>query len=144
MSSKIENKIKIKLRSVLIKVLYCSHNSVCHCSQLDVNNNNCFVCYSSLHSWVYNNNCSTDLYNGLFSSNTASLRTRLTALLPTPLPALSCFLYDNVNSLMNVLELEHLCKCKHRCLVIVVSAFLFTFMLSVFVIAFLFTCLLLF
>ena len=144
MSSKIANKIKINLRLVSIKVLYYSHNSVCHCSQLDVNSNNCFVCYSSLHSWVYNNNCSTDLYNGLLSSNTARSRTRLTALLLTPLPALSCLLYDNVNSLMNVLEVEHLCKCKHRCLVIVVSVFLFTFILAVFVIAFLFTCLLLF
>ena len=31
-----------KIEKVLIKILYYSHNSVCHCAQLDVNNNNCF------------------------------------------------------------------------------------------------------
>ena len=124
-----------------------------HCSQLDVNNSNCFACYSfvyvlfinnhnhwtiirrrssnaqhlhtkltEIHSCncfifcyspIYkvciNNNYSTDLYNGdlqteitLFKRTGSSHKTLWTSL--THLAALSCLLYDRVNSQMNVLE----------------------------------------
>ena len=56
MYSQIANKIKINLCLVLIKILlYCLHNSVRHCSQLDVNNNTCFPCYSSVYTLYINN-----------------------------------------------------------------------------------------
>ena len=52
-SSHIENKIKIILCSALIQIPSYSHNSVHHCSQHYVNNNNCFslllLCLKSLH-----------------------------------------------------------------------------------------------
>ena len=56
MSLQIANKMKINLCLVLIKILYCSHNSVCHCSQFDVNNIDCFVYYSSVYTLCINNN----------------------------------------------------------------------------------------
>ena len=47
------NKIKIKLCLVLIKILYYSHNTVWHCSQLDVSNNNCIsLSFLCLHGFL--------------------------------------------------------------------------------------------
>ena len=60
-----KKKIKINLCLILIKIIYYSLNFVCHCSQLDVNINNCFVCYSPFGLFcINNNNCLTDLSNG--------------------------------------------------------------------------------
>ena len=56
MSSLIANKIRMNFNLVIIKILYYSHNFVHHCSQLDVNNNNCYVCYSSVYPLCVNNN----------------------------------------------------------------------------------------
>ena len=56
MSSQIANKIKINLGLVLIKTFYCTHNFVCHCLQLNVYNNNCFVCYAYVYLLCRNNN----------------------------------------------------------------------------------------
>ena len=59
-------KINIRLSLVLIKILYYLHNSVCRCSQLDVNNNSCFsssfLCLYALHKrYQLLYNCSTVL-----------------------------------------------------------------------------------
>ena len=96
---------------VVIKILYCSNNSVCHCSQLDFNDKNCFVWYSSLHKAPLHkqlqHNYSTDLCNGdiqikitLFKRTASSHKTDWTSL--TQSPTLSCLLYDNEESLMIV------------------------------------------
>ena len=97
---------------VLVEILYYSHNSVGHCSQLDVNNNNCFVCYSSVYSLCINyNNCLTDLSNEdlqttitLFKRTAFLYKTEWTSLVYSF--ALSCLLFGIVTSLMNVLEGE--------------------------------------
>ena len=53
-SSWIANK-KNKLFLVIIKILYYSHSSVHHCSQLYVNNNNNFVCFCTVYTLCINN-----------------------------------------------------------------------------------------
>ena len=116
MSSHIANKIKINLHLVLIKILYYSHNSACHCLQLYVNNNNYFVCYYSVYTlWINNNNCQTIVRQifvtaffkpQLLSTTTSHLHTRMTELLLSHSPALPCLLYGNVNSLINNIEVQ--------------------------------------
>ena len=86
---------------------------MCHCLQLHVNNNNCFVYYSSVYNLCLNNNNYWRIMRQIFvmeifkpcllSSNTLPLHTRLTELLLTYLPALLCFIYGR----MNVLESEY-------------------------------------
>ena len=73
---RMESKIKINLCFILIKVVYCSHNSVCLCSQQQQ------LLFAFF--WVNNNNCLTDLWNGDLQSTTIPrLHTRLTELLLT-------------------------------------------------------------
>ena len=88
---------------VLIKILYYSHNSVCHCPLHDGDDNSGLLCYSSVYILYINNNnyCSiieqnlvTEIFNlRLFSSNTLRLHARLTELLLTQLRALPCILH---------------------------------------------------
>ena len=80
----------INLCLVFNKILYCSPNSVHHSSQLDVNNNNWFVCYSTVYLfYINNNNCyktvrlmfATENFKPrLMSSNTPRLYLKLTEL----------------------------------------------------------------
>ena len=62
---------------VLIKILFYSCSSVCHCSQLYVYNNNCFVCSS-----VYNLCLNYYNYQAIFQKNfvTSIFNTRLLSL----------------------------------------------------------------
>ena len=114
-------KLKIYLRLILIKILCFLLNSVCYCSPLYVNNNNCFsLLFHSLHplhkQYQLLDSCSTDLCkwdlptNIILFKRTASLhKTDWTSLLQSP--ALPCLLYCKVNSLMNVVEGKCLWLC---------------------------------
>ena len=113
MSSYIANKIKINFCFVLNQSLYCSHNTVCQLSRLDLNNNNFTSIVIILYtSFVYHNNCSIDLYNSplqttiiLFTRNLSSHSTDW-ILSKSPLPSLFCLFHRRVSSLMNTLEGE--------------------------------------
>ena len=83
---------------------------MCHYSQLNVFNNNWFVCYSSFFTTLHRQyqlqeNWRSSNYNYSLQ-NVTRLHTRLTKFLLTELPTLLCLLYGKVNSLMNILEDE--------------------------------------
>ena len=88
MCSLIANKIKINLCLVLNKILYCSHNSMCHLSRFDLNNNNLLqlLLFFTLFR-VHNNNCSIEIFTTvtfkpqLLSSYATCLHTSLTEFL---------------------------------------------------------------
>ena len=145
MNSYIANEIKINFCLDLIKILYCSHNSECHCSQLYIYNINCFVCYPFVYTFCIDNNnywiivwliFVTEIFKPrLLSSNTRHLHTRLTELLLTQLPALACLLYGKANSLMNVLEDECLLVRINEIFIninIVVSLLLFVYFVYIY------------
>ena len=68
-----QNKNKLKTNLVSIKISYYSITSVWYCSQLDVNNNNCFVCYSSIYTLLMNNK---NYYNFYYDISSADLCNR--------------------------------------------------------------------
>ena len=56
------------------KFLYCLHNFLCHCTQLDVNNNNLLCLLFSFTLFCVNtNNCSLDIYNAHLQATIISL-----------------------------------------------------------------------
>ena len=124
MKTQTANKIKINLYLIFIQILYCLHNSEYHCSQLDVNNNNCssllLLCLHPLHKQKLSlSNYTTYLYN-------EDLQTTITLFVAS----LSCNLY----------------KCKHCCFIIIFYIFcllVYHFLMLVLVVVFLFIILML-
>ena len=109
-------------------ILYCSHNSGCHFSRIDLSNNNSLQLVLFYSIDLYSRDLRTIIV--LFSNN-VPLHKADWILSELPLPTLSCLLYCIVRSLMSALQAEwNLYKCKQVACTLLVYVFIHLFVVG--------------
>ena len=130
MYSWFKNKIKISVCLILIQILYCSHNSVCHCTQLDLHNSKLlyllffFTPFCNTQQQLFDRSLqwrfSKDDYSQLHTDWLNSFGIRCCSAIPL---LLQCKSSDEYSRRTMSLPSRNLYKCKHVIHVIVVCVF---------------------